>query len=460
MKRWWHTLLKSGVLSWTNLLLLLLGIALRAMYLRGLKAISSNDLFWLIPLALAQSALYVLAAWAVLRARASSRSTLIIVIAFAALFRLSIIYDPPFLSDDIYRYIWDGRVQAAGINPYRYIPADENLLRLRDQAIYPKINRRDTARTIYPPLAQAIYFGTTRVSESVVWMKATMVGFEVLTLAALLGLLASFGMPLQRVLIYAWHPLIVWEIAGSGHVDAIAVAFVCIALFARRRNWEAAVGIALGCAVLIKLIPLVLFPALYKRWGWKMPVAFVLTIATAYLPYLSVGLTNVLGYLPGYTEEEGLHSGSRFFLLGLARRVFGESSVPSAAYMVFAGLVLSALAAWSFFKREDTDSDYLVRAFVLASAFTLLLSPRYEWYFAWLVPFLCFVPFAPLFALTASAFVLYLFWFGESPNRTLVVNAFLYAPFVLLCGLSLWRRRAGRHPSGTVTTAPSGEGLT
>jgi alpha-1,6-mannosyltransferase len=453
MKNFWRALLRSGILSWTNLLLLLVGLALRVMYERGLKAIGSNDLFWFIPLALAQSALYLFAAWVVLRARLSSRSTLMIVLVFTALFRLSILYNPPFLSDDIYRYVWDGRVQAAGINPYRYIPADKHLEKLRDEAIYPKINRRESARTIYPPLAQAIYFGTTRVRESVVWMKATMVCFEALTLLALMGLLASFRMPLQRVMIYAWHPLIVWEIAGSGHVDSIAIAFVCIALLARRQNREVAAGVALGCAVLIKLFPLVLFPALYRRWGWKMPTALVLTIVTAYLPYLSVGITNVLGYLPGYAEEEGLHSGSRYFLLGLLRRLFGESRVPSISYIIFAGLILSAVAVWALFKREESESVYLTRAFVLASAFTVLLSPRYEWYFAWLVPFLCFVPFAPVFALTTSAFMLYLFWFGESTDKTLVVNAFLYAPFILLCVLYLWRHRAS---AGRMPSAPAG----
>jgi hypothetical protein len=461
MKRLWQALVRSGILSWTNLLLVLTGLALRLMYERGLTGKTSYDLFWFIRLALAQSALYLVAAWLVARARQSSRSTLIIVIVFAALFRLSIIYTPPFLSDDLYRYIWDGRVQAAGINPYRYIPADEHLKGLRDDAIYPKINRRDFARTIYPPLAQAIYFGTTRVSESVMWMKATMVGFELLTLLAVLGLLNSFGLPLQRVLIYAWHPLIVWEIAGSGHIDAIAIAFICLALLAHRRKWETATGIALACAVLIKLIPLALFPALYKRWGWRMPLAFALTIALAYLPYLSVGMGQVFGYLPGYAQEEGLQNGNRFFLLGLARKLLGESNVPNVAYMIFAALVLASLAAWVLFRPDDSGISYVTRAFVLASAFTILLSPRYEWYFAWLIPFLCFVPCAPVFALTASGFVLYLFWFGETPNQSLVVNAFLYVPFALLCALSLWRQRAraGKRHTGTRDAVLSGEGL-
>jgi len=86
-------------------------------------------------IAFVQSAIYLLATWIVNRAR-SSNSTLLIAIAFAITFRLSILFAPPYLSDDIYRYVWDGRVQAAGINPYRYIPAAPELAHLRDETIY------------------------------------------------------------------------------------------------------------------------------------------------------------------------------------------------------------------------------------------------------------------------------------------------------------------------------------
>src|SRR2546430_11148464 len=123
---------------------------------------------------------------------------------------------------------------------------------------------------MYPPAAEAAYFLTTRISETVTWMKLTIVGFELITVWLLMELLASFGMPRQRILIYAWHPLVVWEFAGSGHIDPLAFAFIALALLARRRNWETATGISLGLATLAKLFPIVLFPALYKRWGWKM----------------------------------------------------------------------------------------------------------------------------------------------------------------------------------------------
>ncbi|MFN2456309.1 MAG: glycosyltransferase 87 family protein, partial [Pyrinomonadaceae bacterium] len=383
--------------------------------------------------------IYLLAVWIIFHAR-SSRSTLVLVIVFAALFRLSILFAPPYLSDDIYRYVWDGRVQATGVNPYRYIPADGALAPLRDQKIYPKINRRDYAPTIYPPGAQIIYFLATRVSEHVTWMKVVMLGFEALAIWALLQLLTSFNLPRQRVLIYAWHPLLVWEIAGSGHVEVAAIAFVVLALLARRRRWDAVAGAALAGATLIKLFPVILLPALYRRRGWKMPLAFGLTIMIAYLPYLSVGVKGVLGFLPGYAREEGLQNGTQFYLLSLARRALGEAKVPSIGYLIFAILALGLIALWSFWKREQNDGSYIGRALVIAATFVVLLSPHYAWYFAWLVAFTCLLPRLPFFYLTTACFVLYKLWLPAGRDQLLLLDTIIYLPFAMLGLIALFQR--------------------
>jgi alpha-1,6-mannosyltransferase len=435
--------------GWTNLVLVALGLASLALYRYGLRLDRTRPLqiVWFIQLALVQCALYALAAWFVWRVRQTSRSMLVLIVVFAALFRLSVLFAPPALSDDIYRYIWDGRVQAARINPYRYIPADEALKFLRDDVIYPNINRRDYAPTIYPPLAQLSFYVATRVSESVVWMKAAMILCEAAGLYVLALLLASFRLPRGRVLLAAWHPLMVWEIAGNGHLDALVVAFVALALLARRARRESLTGALLACGVLVKLFPLVLFPAFYRRWSWRMPLAFCGVLVLGYLPYLSVGARRVLGYLPGYTQEEGLQSGARFFLLQLARALFGEASVPRAAYIVFALLVLGAMAAWCLRSRESNGQDYVRRAALLATAFTVLLSPHYSWYFVWLVPFLCFAPakyLASLLYLTAASFMLYVTWLGDAPAEMLRLNLYIYLPAALLL-LIFYRRRITRN---------------
>ncbi len=439
--------------KWTDVALVALGVASLVLYRGGLLLRGTDNMMSFLWLVAGQGAIYVAAAVIVWRARAA-RSTLVVVVVFAALFRLSILFAPPQLSDDIYRYIWDGRVQATGTNPYAYVPADDALAHLRDDEIYTKINRRDYAKTIYPPVAQMIYFAVTRVSESVTWMKAVMVGCEAVALWAVVQLLGSFGLARQRALLFAWHPLVVWEIAGSGHVDALMLAFVWLALLAHRRGRETLTGIALACATLVKFYPLALAPALYRRWGWRMPSALLATVGVAYLPYVSVG-AEVFGFLPGYTAEEGIRDGNRFFLLNVLRKMPGLSDVPPTAFNVLALVVLAAVAAWAFVRPLRSERDYIGRALALAAAFTLLLSPPYSWYYAWLVPFLCFVSprvWAPFFYLTLASFVLYYSWFGDKAELVFMLNAIIYAPFAVLGLVAvIWtlaaRRRDGRDPS-------------
>src|SRR6476469_7985410 len=161
--------------KWIAITVTFLGVAMLVVYRVAVHSRNVPDIAWFLKLVVVQIVLYVCAAWLSVRSK-DSRTLLVIGLVFGALFRLAIIFSPPYLSDDIYRYIWDGRVQASGINPYRYVPADPALSDLRDQKIYPSINRRDYAHTIYPPVAEVFFLLITRISESVTWMKAAMVG--------------------------------------------------------------------------------------------------------------------------------------------------------------------------------------------------------------------------------------------------------------------------------------------
>jgi hypothetical protein len=418
--------------------LLLLGCGLLVLYRLGLRTDDAGDIRWFIKVALIQSAIYLPAAWIIFRSR-STRSTLLVVIVFAVLFRLSILFAPPYLSDDIYRYIWDGRVQAAGINPYRYVPSAPELTHLRDDAIYPKINRREYAPTIYPPLAEVVFFFTTRISEDVVWMKLTMLVFEVIAVWAMAHLLILFGLPLDRLLIYAWHPLIVWEFAGSGHVDAIAIAFIALAFLAWHKRENIQTGWALASATLIKLFPLVLLPAVLRPWRWKFALAFTATIIFAYLPYLSVGPKTVFGFLPGYAKEQGLISGEQFYPLSLARRFVG-ADVPATIYLIGVILIMGIIVSWMILRKARSENN-LKAAMVLATITTVLFAPHYSWYFAWLVPFLCFTPRLAVFYLTTASFILYATWLGDSSDQMFVINSLIYLPALLIGSIEFfWRR--------------------
>ena len=439
--------LRSVSSRWT-VTLSILGVAMLVLYRIAVHSKEVADIVWFLKLVLIQLIIYFGVAWLSLRAK-DSKQFLAFGLIFAALFRLSILFSPPYLSDDIYRYVWDGRVQSSGINPYRYIPADESLVKLRDEKIYPNINRRDYARTIYPPVTEGAFLLITRLSESVTWMKAAMVGFEAIAVWALIQLLVSFGLARQRVLIYAWHPLIVWEFAGSGHVDALAIAFIALALLARRKRCETLTGFLLACATCVKLFPVVLFPAFYERRSWKMPLAFVGTILVTYLPYLSVGPLGVLGFLPGYANERGMMSGEQFFLLTVARRLF-SANLPASGYLIFTVAVLAILSLWLMWDQRSNEIRYLRSGLILASTFLVLLAPHFSWYFTWLILFLCFIPSIPVFYLTAASFLLYLTWINDTPDRVFILKSIIFVPFLILVVLMIWLRRRFRYSFGAL----------
>src|SRR5271154_3430099 len=231
--------------------------------------------------------------------------TLRIVLLIALAVRLIAVIAPPFLSTDVYRYVWDGIVQCAGINPFRYIPADSHLAFLRDAKIYPNINRRDYAHTIYPPGSQIIFWTVTRISPTVTAIKLAMLGFEAVTCYVLIRCLRLLHMRAERVLLYAWSPVCLWEIASSGHADGAALTFISLALLARLTNREKLAGGWLGAAVLVKLYPAALLPAFLR--GRRLRVAWVMlaVIAAGYLFYLRKGVS-VLGFLPTFAQEEGI----------------------------------------------------------------------------------------------------------------------------------------------------------
>ena len=419
--------------------LVLLGCLLLLLVQVGLRIQQQNNLPWFVGAALAQGLVYLVSVRLVMVGK-SLPAGLLAVLLFGILLRIGVLFAPPYLSDDIYRYVWDGRVQAAGINPYRFVPDSPELERLQEDLIFPHINRSNYAPTIYPPVAQAIFLAATRVSESITWMKAVIIGFEAVAVWALVRLLVSLGLPSERVLLYAWNPLTVWEFAGSGHVDAAAIAFLVLALWARRRNRNALTGVTLACATLIKFYPAAIFPALYRRWDWKMPAAFVGTVLAGYLPYAKVGW-RALGFLPGYIEEEGLKSGERFYFWTLLHKLWPTARFDGVWYVAILLFLLLATAAWLTFRRQRSDADFLLHAAILASLCTVLFSPHYPWYFAWVLPLLVFFPLVPMLYLSVAGFLLYQSRIEETPELLFRINTLLYLPFVLLIAAQwLWSR--------------------
>ena len=337
---------------------------------------------------------------------ADQKAALILILTGAAAMRLLLLFTEPTLSSDLYRYIWDGRVQASGINPYRFVPAAAELASLREAEIWPHINRADYAVTLYPPGAQMVFLGLTRVSESVLAMKLALLLFEAAGVAALIALLRCLGKPATDVAAYAWHPLPVWEIAGNGHVDGFMLAFLLLGLLLYVQGRTLVAGVLVTMGALIKPLVVLVLPVLWRAWDWRLPACVAATIALAYAPYLSVGW-GVFGFVTGYVEEEGFASGNGLKLLWLLQQLTGPLRYGWVAYLATAMVVLGALALVIALRSDRSPQASMRRARWMLTAFLVLISPNYPWYFLVLVPFLALAPSATAWVLTSASVLFY-----------------------------------------------------
>jgi alpha-1,6-mannosyltransferase len=398
-----------------------------------------------------QGLIYFAAVVIVLNTKPGSR-VIWIVLAAAFLLRATVVIFPPFLSNDIYRYVWDGWVQGAGINPYRYIPADPHLAFLRDALVFPNINRANYAPTIYPPAAEMIFYVVAGLAKllggaPVLAMKLAMLAFEAGGIWAMLRLLDHGGLPRARIIIYAWNPVPIWEFAGSGHVDAIAICFIALALLAAVEGKSRLSAVALAAATLTKFLPVVLLPALWRR-NWKFAIVFALCVAALYLPYLGAGKA-VLGFLGGYNAQEGIDSGAGIFLLSIAGHAISLPAYASKIYLlIFATVFIVLGVAMMFGQRFSPDRAAAAKmiarnALLLGCVLMAGLSPHYPWYYCWLLIPACILPWSSVLYLVTASFLLYL-----NPTHTeLFWPALVYGPFFILAVMDAWAARFSVVPN-------------
>ncbi|MGH8895856.1 MAG: glycosyltransferase 87 family protein [Egibacteraceae bacterium] len=340
----------------------------------GVPVAQAGRVYWI---ALAGGAA-VLAAGMALAPRAEARAALMLVLGAGALFRLVLVPTPPVLSSDLYRYLWDGRVQAAGINPYAHPPSAPELAPLRDEAVWPRINRSNTP-TIYPPATEAVFAGAwwLGLRTPATWKLVTATADIAATLLVA-RLLGALGRDRRAVVAYAWNPMPILAFGHSGHVDVLVV----LGLVAAGLAWQAGalrrLGLCLGLAAAVKLYPLVAVPAFMRdvggRWSTRRAVAVSALaagmVAASYLPVAGLG-SRAFGYLTaGYLSEEGYTTGQRFLLfraLGLDGRLLGP--------LLLAAVVVVAL--------QSQRPAPIRAAWVLGTVAIVALS--YPWYAAALV---------------------------------------------------------------------------
>lgn len=331
----------------------------------------------------------------VLRGVAGPRRVLWVAIVFAMAFRIPPALAPVGPDSDMVRYQWDGRVQRLGLNPYRVIPADPALAWTHTPDTLRMPSRR--ARTPYPPAAQLFFRLIVTLRDSVLAIKLALVLCDLLTGVVLWRWLRDTGRSEWLVLAYAWNPLVVFEVAHSGHVDALGALWIVLSAWCLSRRRTLLASLAFVLAILTKLLPVVLAPLFVGRVRPRDLAAAAALLLALTLPFAETwdtplaAVTNVVDYIR--------FNGPIF--TGVAA---WTSPRAAAATAVALGAVV---ALWARIRRDANDP--VAWAWPMAAA--LACAPViYPWYLLYLTPFL-FVPATlPLVGWTFSVFPIYIVW--------------------------------------------------
>ncbi len=358
-----------------------------------------------IPLAVAGLA-YLLTIRELFSAPEFPKHVILFGLALSALWHFQFLRMPPGVDDDIHRYVWDGRVQRLGYNPYIVVPSDPALAGLHTPET--RTLNNPEVPSPYPAGAQLFFRAVTSIHESTFALKVAFVICDFAIVFVLLDVLRRTRQGEHWVLAYAWHPLLAIEVAGSGHVDIVGVLLLLVSAASLVRRWRAVAAISFGLAVAVKFLPIVLLPLYWKRVRLRDAALAAIGIALLYVPFLNHGRIPI-GSLGTYVQRFRFNDP----VFATLERVAAPQFVAGLALLV--GFLT---AIWMRKKPAEGSAE----AFAWPMAATLFCAPVvYPWYLLWMLPFLRSTSTLPILVWTLSILPTYYVWHLRTVGRPWLV---------------------------------------
>ena len=376
------------------------------------------------------SVAYLLAVRELFANRGFPRRLIFIALFLAAVWHVQFLGLPAGVDDDIHRYVWDGHLQRLGYNPYVVVPSDPAAKELHTPETR-NLNNPDLPSP-YPAGAQLFFRIVTAIHESTFALKVAFVicGFAIVFV--LLDMLRSSRGGAHLVLAFAWNPLLAIEVAGSGHIDIVGALFLAVSAAALARRWRTTAAVALGLAVSVKFLPIVLLPLYWKRIRIRDAALAATVVALLYVPFLNHGRIPI-GSLGTYVQSFRFN-GPVFAAL--------DQVVPPKLLAILAVLVGLAIAT----SLRSAMPEWSPDLFAWPMAASLLCAPVvFPWYLLWLLPFLSSASTLLIIIWTASIIPTYVMWHLRTLGRpwgSLPVWAMLveYGCVATTGAIIAWRR--------------------
>ncbi len=316
---------------------------------------------------------YLFAARELFSNQTLARRVVVVGLLLSAVWQLEFLRLPSAVDDDIHRYVWDGRLQTLGYNPFIVIPSDPTANKLHT-ADTRTLNNPDLPSP-YPPGAQLFFRAVTSIHESTLALKIAFVLCAWGIVFLLLDLLRRNENASHLVLVYAWNPLLAIEVAGSGHVDIVGTLFLVLSVAALARRWRTTATVAFVLAVAVKFLPIVLLPLYWRRVRIRDAAIAAAVFALLYVPFLEHGRIPT-GSIGAFVQ------GFRFNgpIFAALNRVMAPQLLAGLAVVI--GLFIATVL-------RNQPTMRLTDTFPWPMAAALLFAPVvFPWYLLWLLPFL------------------------------------------------------------------------
>lgn len=354
-----------------------------------------------------------------------------LVVGFGILFRMTLIPTSYTTSDDVHRYLWEGKVIVNGFNPYTTPPNDSSLVHLRD-ANYEKVTFKNMP-AIYPPLSQVVFaLNYFVVGNTTVFLKIIYLIFEVITLIFLIRLLKLKGKDPKLILLYSWLPLPILEYFNNSHIDVIGITFLVLFIYYFEKEKYNLSSVMLAFAFLSKLIALLALPLVIKKLGFKKSIVFCTILSFVgiifYLPFLSGNVDVLAGLLKYLSRWE--FNGSVYNLFKI---IFSSGQT---ARIICAVLLSVSVIIIAF--RYKNFSNAVSAVFICIIIFSTTM---YPWYLGWIAAINVLNPFYSVmslfFTINFSNFTPLAPVWKEYP----ILWVIQYVPFYGLLVYDWWRLR-------------------
>jgi hypothetical protein len=394
---------------------------------------------FIIPLAVAGTA-YLLAIREFFSTPKFPRRVIIIGLVLAALWHVPFLLQPPGPDDDVHRYLWDGRVQRLGYNPYMVVPNNPAVSGLHTPET--RTLNNPEVPSPYPAGAELFFRLVTAIHESVFSLKVAFVLCDAAIVFVLLDLLRRGGEATHWVLAYAWNPVLAVEVAGSGHIDIVGALLLLLSVAALGRRWRTVAAVALALSVAVKLLPIVLLPLYWRRVRVRDGALAAIVVGLLYVPFLDHGRIPI-GSLGTFVQRFRFND-----------PMFATLEHVAAPQLIVGLAVLVGVLTAFWIRRKALELS--AEAFAWPMAASLLCAPVvYPWYLLWLLPFARSVATVPLIIWTVTIIPTYYVWHLRTLGRAWVVPDWImlleYGAVAGAGGIIAFRRftRLDKSPSST-----------